>query len=141
MRRAVVLLVLLAACSSGGSASSEPTEDALRESVEQVDDAMHGDVADSYDLLSERCQDEWKRGDWAANVAGGLMMAQAFGMDFDDTTLDEIELVDFVEGESATVITHFVDKDGEPWSDDPGDGVPWVFEDGWRMDDCESMEG
>jgi phage protein U len=98
-------------------------------------------VADTYDLLSERCQGEWARGDWAANMAGGLMMAQAFGMDFDDTTLDGIEVVDFVGGESATVMLAYVDKNGEPWSHDEGDGVPWVFEGGWRMDDCESMEG
>lgn len=50
-----------------------------------------------------------------------------------------ITVEDFVEGESATVFVELVDEDGEPWSDDRGNGNSWVFEDGWRLDDCEAI--
>ena len=137
-RWVAVLVAVVAGCSSGSSA--DPSEAGLEAAATEWTEAFLDEPGDTYDLLSARCHEEWRRGDWAANVAGGLMMMQAFGMSFDGVELGEVTVKDFTEGESGVVLVELLDEDGQPWSDDPGDGQPWVFEDGWRVDDCEEFD-
>lgn len=83
---------------------------------------LDGNADDAWDLLSVRCQDRLRRHEFAGIVATAPDL-------YGGAVLEEI-VVEDLSGNLARVSYQY------DISEISQDNEPWVFEDGWRNDDC-----
>jgi hypothetical protein len=126
------LLALLAACSSSGlgnasdDAAHSSDEAALKQTVQQFNEAItKGDTA-TYDRLSKRCQGITSRDNWQSNLDINKQLAESIK----DVSIESVTVTDFKPPTASAEVKFTMYNTGSG-------AEPWVLENGtWYNDKC-----
>jgi hypothetical protein len=139
-------LLPLAACGDdggsafGGAGGGGATEESLESTARAMWDAVKAEDFDAmWEQMTDRCRATYDtQSDFTTEMRTGIGLLESFfEVDLSTTEVDAVEITEFTPERALVAIT-IVDESGASLFDEEDESEPvvYLYEDGWKSDDC-----